>query len=345
MPNERAKERQILRGMRRYADSIQQEQAAKTRAETRRLFELGPQAAAVELDRHCPHCQNLLTPNFVTIPAVEDLPERLLMAWNVCNCPQSMVAAGELTKQKEAADLQARFELYQKRLTNAGLVGWLANATFGSFKPRDDFKDAAAIKTQVINYTDKLLSGELTQDEHFTVTGEQTLADAIANWQQKCVRQNWLILHGWFGMGKSHLAASIVRAALDNGWRDVYFRVWPDYIERLKQAKFNDNYDEDELTIIRELRDGKLVVIDDLDKDKSSDWVRGVLYKALNHRYNAGLPTVLTFNCSPTDVDEKAPGRLALEEFMGKAVIDRFIEVSYYTIGFNGPSYRSGLTK
>lgn len=66
-------------------------------------------------------------------------------------------------------------------------------------------------------------------------------------------------------------------------------------------------------------------------------------YKALNFRYNNGLPTVLTFNYGPGEMSEKVPGRLALEDYFGKASIDRFIDVAFDTVEFSGASYRTGI--
>jgi len=151
----------------------------------------------------------------------------------------------------------------------------------------------------------------------------------------------WLILHGGYGTGKSHLAAAVIREAMEADVPQAYFRVWTEYLKRL-QASWDDNAREHTSDIERELASGRLVVIDDIDKRRPTAWTREVLFTALNRRYNARLPTVLTFNYGPDDVDRNAPGRLALEEYLGRATLDRLLEVSIM-VEFAGPSYRSGV--
>lgn len=183
-------------------------------------------------------------------------------------------------------------------------------------------------------------------------------ADDLLNWRltpNGLGPNNWLILYGQYGNGKSHLAAAVIREALAHGWttpstgsgRGCYFRVWTEYLKRL-QASWKPRPDdleaEAEADIVAELQDGRLVVIDDLDKKDPTVWTRGVLYGVLNYRYNAELPTILTFNFGPDDADPRAPGRLALEEYLGRASLDRLIGAACDVIEFGGPSFRSGVT-
>ncbi len=212
---------------------------------------------------------------------------------------------------------------YCKRLQDAGLIGWLAEATFATFSARDDWTSAEDVFRRVMSYTKTVESGNHEKP--------------------------FLLLCGQVGNGKSHLAAAAIHFYLDKGHRPCYFRVWPDYLKRI-QATFRKTWNEDEdeheteEDIINELQTGKIICIDDLDKRRSTDWVREILFPVLNHRYNAGLPTVLTLNYGPGDVDPVAPGRLALEAYLGRAGLDRVIGASFDVIEFDGPSYRSGLS-
>jgi DNA replication protein DnaC len=222
---------------------------------------------------------------------------------------------------------------YCKRLQDAGLIGWLAEATFATFSARDDWTEAETVWRRVLCYAKTVESGNCEKP--------------------------FLILCGQVGNGKSHLAASVVHHFLDKGHRPAYFRVWPDYLKRI-QATFRKSRSDDvygsgvaastteearetEEDIVSELQTGKVVVIDDLDKRRPTDWVREILFPVLNHRYNAGLPTILTLNYGPGDVDPVAPGRLALEAYLGRAGLDRVIGAAFDVIEFTGPSFRSGL--
>ena len=336
-----SKDASIGRALKKYNEHLQEQRAAQVRILTRKLYEMGPQEAAKVMNEHCQYCEALLVPKFIT-----GMGNRLMMIWPDCNCDQSKASAAQIAEDKKQSHLDAQMKLYQARLDKSGLIGWMRSATFESYEPRQEFPTGEQCRLSVMDYSQRFLSGDLDRRAYHVPSGEMDLNKAIQdyNFHTKTeINKNWLVLYGNFGNGKSHLAAAIVKAAIDAGRQHVYFRVWPEYLDKLK-ATFDKDYDGDQAQaqILAELRDGDLVVIDDLDKDQPTEWVRTILYKALNHRYNEGLPTVLTFNFAPTDRSPKNAGRLALEDYLGRAVIDRVIEVSTM-VKFEGPSYRSGL--
>jgi len=286
---------------------------------------VSPEEAATLLNRRCPYCDALFVPRIETYTLFDK--ERQMFIWpDAHGCPEELQglksqAIGAVVSQVEAtAAAQAHL------LNRAGLVGWLGAVGFENFAAREDWAGAVECRARSQEYCEMLLSGHILPS------------------------QNWLILHGDYGTGKSRLAASIIRAALESDWKKCYFRVWPQYLERLKASWHREKWEnggetqETEADIIRELQEGNLVVIDDLDKKPATDWTKSSLYTVLNHRYNAELPTILTFNHSPATTDPKAKDRLVLEEYIGRAVLDRVIGATYDIIKFDGPSYRSGVT-
>src|SRR5258708_30131896 len=44
------------------------------------------------------------------------------------------------------------------------------------------------------------------------------------------------------------------------------------------------------------MREAEMLVLDDLGTQQSSPWANEKLFQLLNHRYNAGSPTVITTN-------------------------------------------------
>lgn len=208
-------------------------------------------------------------------------------------------------------------------LRRAGLTGKLVGYTFDQFVARNDWPSAGTVRYQVERYADSVASGH-------------------------CGRP-WLILHGGFGMGKSHLAGAVLHKLIGAGWGDCYFRVWPDYVSRLSASWDARRLDRDlddefgaecEADIVNELKRGRVVVIDDIDKRQPYQWTREALFTVLNHRYNAEQPTILTFNYGLADLDPEARGVLALIPFIGQAILERIIESAFAVIGFDGPSYR-----
>lgn len=293
-------------------------EARERRRGLQRLLELAkrePERAARESGHICEHCGEPLLPDVRGFELPWD-EEREQIVWpDECGCEASQEARAKELREQQEQERREAWGDWEDRLQRAGLVGWLSEARFVNFEPRDDFPGAMDCKQQVQEYADALLGGKLG-------------------------RGSWLIMYGGYGTGKSHLAAAIIREALESGWQ-AYFRVWTEYLKRL-QASWDHGTTEATSEIEAELARGKLVVIDDIDKRRPTGWTREVLFTALNRRYNSGLPTVLTFNYGPDDRDSNAPGRLALEEYLGRATLDRLLEVSTM-IEFNGPSYRSGV--
>lgn len=302
-------------------------QLAQFRQDSDRLKGLGPARAAIELDHRCPYCNALLIPELRTF----DLPllrngKRTIYIWPDCHgCPEESAALSDRAIKADVAQTNQQRMASIRTLDRAGLIGWLAEASLDNYAIRQEWPESQAALDRVSAYASALIAGTL---------GEK----------------KWLILHGDFGMGKSHLAAAVIHEAIKAEWGQVYFRVWPEYLRRLQASwsRTKDDYTgewigESEAAITEELQSGKLIVIDDLDKKAPTDWTRSVLFTALNRRYNVGLPTILTFNYGPADADPKAPGRLALASYLGEAILDRLIQSAFDVIEFDGPSYRSGV--
>lgn len=293
------------------------------RKELRRRSELPPETLAAEFARPCPYCGVVMVPEIreVPHPLREGVVSRLPIFPERHGCQEENASLAQRAELERHTQEQIEREAWIYALDRAGLVGWLKEAAFKTFRPRDDWADAMRVCSRVKAYAYALLNGSLDG-------------------------KPFLILHGAWGTGKSHLAAAVIRASLEAGWNEVYFRVWTEYLSRLQASwnrKRNGNDGETEYDIEAELKDGKLVVIDDLDKRRPTEWTKEVLVGVINYRYNSGLPTILTFNYGPEDFDPNAAGKLALVEYLGVAVLDRLIGDTFDTIEFEAPSYRSGV--
>lgn len=118
----------------------------------------------------------------------------------------------------------------------------------------------------------------------------------------------WLVFTGTYGCGKTHLAAAIAnyRAGLE---REPLFVVVPDLLDHLRSTfgpNSNVTYDE----LFEEVRSVPLLVLDDLGTQSATPWAREKLYQILNHRYVAGLPTVITTANSIDEVDPRIRSRM-----------------------------------
>lgn len=120
--------------------------------------------------------------------------------------------------------------------------------------------------------------------------------------------KGWLLFTGGFGCGKTHLAAAIANWRLEKNLSAI-FVVVPDLLDHLRTTfgPSNENtYDQ----LFDEVRNTKLLILDDLGVQSITPWAQEKLFQILNHRYNSQLPTVLTTNQRMEDVDQRLRSRL-----------------------------------
>lgn len=134
---------------------------------------------------------------------------------------------------------------------------------------------------------------------------EKALAAARA-----CVDEpRGMVLIGKPGSGKTHLAVGILRAIAEAGSeRDTslsFFRsrfvVVPDLLDTLRE-RINDSTVRDPLPT---LATAPLLVLDDLGREKPSEWVTDRLYVLVNRRYNNLLPTIVTTNYQLSELADR----------------------------------------
>ena len=150
--------------------------------------------------------------------------------------------------------------------------------------------------------------------------------------------EGWLVLSGPYGCGKTHLAASIANYRAGLGDPPLFIEV-PDLLDHLR-ATFNPSspirYDR----LFDEIRTAPLLVLDDLGAQSATPWAKEKLYQLINHRYNAGLPTILTIAKESLEqhyVDERILTRMMDES------ICKFAEITATT--YRGPKKKTTKSK
>lgn len=134
-----------------------------------------------------------------------------------------------------------------------------------------------------------------------------------------------LALYGSYGTGKTHLLAAIANAATTAG-RTCRFASVVSLFDAL-QERIQTGQDYHEL--VRKAIEAPLLVLDDLDKLKPSEFREETLYKLLNGRSVAALPLVLSSNTPPD----------ALVRWIGEAGRSRLMQ-GLIPVPMNGPDYR-----
>lgn len=129
-------------------------------------------------------------------------------------------------------------------------------------------------------------------------------------------RENSFGLFGQPGAGKSHIVIAIGAALLKDNIPVVYMP----YLEAMRQLKANSLDDEYYLSFSSKYQQSKVLIIDDLFKDKIKNgqlikdnygYIRGLneadmkhIYPILNYRYINKLPTLISTECTPMDLQE-----------------------------------------
>ena len=135
----------------------------------------------------------------------------------------------------------------------------------------------------------------------------------------------WLLLMGTYGCGKTHLAAAIANFAVQMGLPTLFLTV-PDLLDWLRfsygnaETSFETRFDE--------IRNIRLLVLDDLGTQNATAWAQEKLFQIINHRYVNRLPLVLTTNQSLEEVEGRIRSRLRDPELVTR-------------IDITAPDYRS----
>lgn len=152
--------------------------------------------------------------------------------------------------------------------------------------------------------------------------------DNLKNYSEKLVNgieKKGLILVGNNGVGKTHLACSIANKLIENGTPVIYGTL----INLLAELK--DSYDIDnnvsEMEIIKLYESVDLLIIDDLGKEKPSEWVLEKLFTIVNSRYENNLPVIITTNYNQNSLAERLSINGEIET--AKSIISRLYEMCY----------------
>ncbi len=214
------------------------------------------------------HRFNAQLPTVVTVISSEQLDERL----------QTRLKDPQLAQQLE---LERPQPLFFERIFGLSLEK-LTSMTFD-------------------NFDTKGMNADERQRESLRVALEATHQFAQAP-------QDWLVLVGPHGCGKTHLAAAITNYQL-NAKRPVFFATVPELLDHLRSTMVPESklsYDE----VFQGIKTSPLLILDDLGSESETPWAREKLYQLLDYRYNARLPTVIT-TCYQIEEHEEVDGRLS----------------------------------
>ena len=152
-----------------------------------------------------------------------------------------------------------------------------------------------------------------------------------------------LLLTGDNGVGKTHLAVSVLRELMTS--KGARGQFW-DFHELIREIK--NSYDPEtrttELQVLEPVVAADVLVLDDLGAWKMTDWMNDTLFYILNSRYTAKRATIITTNYQVADRDEVlAADSMRRKEFLVERISQRLrsrLMEMCLVVKLQGPDHR-----
>lgn len=147
-----------------------------------------------------------------------------------------------------------------------------------------------------------------------------------------------LLFAGPVGVGKTHLAAAILRGLAEKGMAGLFY----EYGSLLKeiQDSYNPVSRTSEMSVLAPVYEAEVLVLDELGAWKPTEWVLDTMTYIVGRRYNDKKLTIFTTNYT----DERAsPAVETLQDRVGARLRSRLYEMCS-TVLVEGEDYRRRLS-
>ena len=152
-----------------------------------------------------------------------------------------------------------------------------------------------------------------------------------------------LLFMGPAGIGKTHLAAGIIKELMRSKSVQCLFVTFPELLKEI-QNSYNPISQASELSLLEPVLETEVLVLDELGAQNPSAWVRDTVAYVLNFRYNENKVTIVTTNYVDRDEQEGVkPGMTdTLSQRIGERIRSRLFEMCK-TIKMDGIDYRKEI--
>ncbi|MDR2044877.1 MAG: ATP-binding protein [Clostridium sp.] len=153
--------------------------------------------------------------------------------------------------------------------------------------------------------------------------------------------RNGFLISGTKGTGKTHIAAAIANYLLDKGTAVICMNE-RDLFGRIRRT-FSTSGGMDESAVLETYKRVPLLIIDDLGKERATEWTLATLYAIIDWRYNSAMPLIITTNYdAPKLIERMTPTTQYGERdaTTAETIVDRFAEMTE-SITMRGESWRT----
>ncbi len=124
--------------------------------------------------------------------------------------------------------------------------------------------------------------------------------DYVSRWRDIQERGLWLVFMGPPATGKSHLAAACWNALRERDVPGCMVRV-SDLLDEFRPGAGEDRDRHEKMRVIQS---APFLVLDDLGAQKTTEWVTEMVYRIIEARQGAMLPTIITTNLTLAHLEE-----------------------------------------
>lgn len=271
-----------------------------------------------EWTRKCPHCgcELLTLRGLLAQGELEEAGDRTLSGLSVeCQCEQARADRLAAAEEQERAAERARAEERRKQMERR---------FNGSYMPEA--------------WRERGLAMWQTPDE-----SQQAAMAAAVRFLKEAIRDGGrprsLFISGGVGTGKTMLASCLARE-LHRKLKWCIFCNMGDVLGELRSCYAKGLSAEDAL---RRYKKSAYLVLDDLGKERPTEWATEQLYLLINHRYENALPTIVTTNYGRERLVQRLTpvpfGGMDPDPMTALAIVDRLREMCDMVL-LNGESWR-----